>query len=788
MRAMFESANSFNQDIGNWNVSNVTEMSYMFAWAPSFNQNIGNWDVGSVTNMRAMFESANSFNQDIGNWNVSNVTEMYYMFAWASSFNQNIGNWDVGSVTNMRAMFESATSFNQELLNWNVSNVTEMSYMFYNASAFNQNIGGWNVSNVIDMEHILLGVTLSTYNYDALLNGWSTQNLNSGLNFHGGNSQYCNGEAGRDILINTFGWTITDDGRNCNNTCGELTEYTTLGGWSNGFPTPSKKAVFIDDYNTILGDIEACGIEINLGATLTVSEGTTIRAENDIIIDGELIFLSSDIGDGELAAMGATSAVVGDATVQRYMKDKRSYRMVSSAVSTTSSIHDNWQEGATSNTHNPVLGFGTHITGTSVDQWKGFDLTDTHNPSMFTVNVATQQFEAIDNTDVNVLAVGNPYLLFVRGDRSIDLSNNLASSETTLRATGSLLTGSNIQSFTTTSAGDFIMFGNPYQSVVDINSVFASSTNINNNYYYVYDPSLGTHGAYVTVTLPGGSNSSSSAAGMYLQPGQAAQAATIANGVSEINFNESDKAPGMFTSTNANPMTNSDMLTVQLFTTENFNDGGPTHDSFGIIFGDEFSNEVTDEDAVKPMNFYENLGVNHNGAYLSLERRETPQVGEVYSMYSSGYSQSDYTMKVLVDGLESNFFYLTDNFNGTSTLLEAGENAIGFSVDTNDSMSIATDRFSIVVGERLAIDDFDSLSDITLYPNPTQGNLTLSNPKSIQLDSVSIYDITGRLIQTVDLTGMDKEISLDISMLSSATYMVVVSGDTGEKSKLIVKE
>ncbi len=226
---MFNSASSFNQNIGSWDVSNVVNFTWMFAGASSFNQNIGSWVVSKATSMAAMFYNATSFNQNLGPWNVSNVANMGDMFRVASTFNQNIGSWNVSKVNTMSNMFNSATSFNQNLASWDVSKVTTMQSMFAFAGAFNQNLGSWNISSVANMTSMLSSSGLDCNNYAQTLYGWanggyapSTISLGAAsVKYHPAAQTY------RDYLSGTKSWSITDGGASSACSIGDfITEWT----------------------------------------------------------------------------------------------------------------------------------------------------------------------------------------------------------------------------------------------------------------------------------------------------------------------------------------------------------------------------------------------------------------------------------------------------------------------------------------------------------------------------------------------------------------------------------
>ena len=163
----------FNENIGGWDTSNVTNMSEMFNQT-SFNQDIGDWNTSNVTNMSGMFNQT-SFNQDIGDWDTSSVKNFSRMFSF-SYFNQDIGDWNLSSAENMESMFRGADSFSQNLGNWDTSNVTNLNSMFAMIGGeLSIGISGWDVSRVVDMGGMF---TLSNFNED--LSEW---NVSSVINF-----------------------------------------------------------------------------------------------------------------------------------------------------------------------------------------------------------------------------------------------------------------------------------------------------------------------------------------------------------------------------------------------------------------------------------------------------------------------------------------------------------------------------------------------------------------------------------------------------------------------------
>jgi type II secretory pathway pseudopilin PulG len=208
-RSMFQKAVGFNADISQWKLTSVKDAGNMFYMAKTFNQNLNTWDTSSFTRMDGMFRAATAYNQDMNNWKTGNVEDMTQMFQDATAFNGNVHDWDTTNVKDMHNMFAAAANFNQRLDGFETANVTDMSNMFLNAYKFNQNIGNWNVTKVKNFSNMFQEarvfnqnisswvVTNSTnmenmfYNarvFNQNISGWDVANVTSYTEFYQGSA------------------------------------------------------------------------------------------------------------------------------------------------------------------------------------------------------------------------------------------------------------------------------------------------------------------------------------------------------------------------------------------------------------------------------------------------------------------------------------------------------------------------------------------------------------------------------------------------------------------------
>jgi hypothetical protein len=172
--------------------------------------------------------------------------------------------------------------------------------------------------------------------------------------------------------------------------------------------------------------------------------------------------------------------------------------------------------------------------------------------------------------------------------------------------------------------------------------------------------------------------------------------------------------------------------------------------------------------------------------------------------------QDDYTVTVPSDGLISftydfvnpdieEFYYV---INGTQSLItvdtETGTvsditvssgDTFAFRIYTEDDCcgrGVATiSNFSF--SNTLGTNDNNLLSNtLKLYPGTTNGTYNLEYNGNTNLDSFSVYNITGKLIKVISLKDVETTPIIDLTSLSAGIYLVNINSTEGIITKKIV--
>ena len=107
-------------NIGNWDVSNITNMQQAFGGCTSLTTlDLSNWNTSKVATLNSCFSGCTSLTKlNLSGWHIKALTNTNYAFSSCSKLQEiNLSGWDSSSITSATDIFSSDTSLNSIVLN-----------------------------------------------------------------------------------------------------------------------------------------------------------------------------------------------------------------------------------------------------------------------------------------------------------------------------------------------------------------------------------------------------------------------------------------------------------------------------------------------------------------------------------------------------------------------------------------------------------------------------------------------------------------------------------------------
>jgi len=530
----------------------------------------------------------------------------------------------------------------------------------------------------------------------------------------------------------------------------------TGGAWDNGDPTGTSMAVINDTYDSAaMGDINACSCEIEAGQTTTIRDGDFMNVADDSAIT---------TNNGTIEVHKTTPLLGG-----------RDFTLLSSPMTTETR------------------------DGVYEDANRVFEII----PSLFTphpdvttaLNFVDVDFDYF--AQASTLASGQGFMVFPQAPN--------ASGSVTLDhiyTAGTLNSGAIAYPLVYNgpiSGNNFNLVGNPYPSAIDTDMLISTNDAINEVYYWEHltQPSADNPGDNTVnhsmddisiYNLTGGiaAVNGGTAPGRYMASGQGFGILADQNAAgATLDFTNAMRVTG-----NNGTVRSSNVPANKLWlqiTDENDSSRNTTLIGFLNEATSSFDKGYDSGRLDTQISFYSTLD---DGEELSIQARETfdldMQVPLGFATKNEELEQ--YTISIQnIEGseLENAPVFLKDHLTDIVTNLK--EQSYNFSAaDTKQS-----DRFTVFFTPEdvLSTDTPDGLSaQLQLYPNPSEGMITLSYAGTEAFTRAIILDLNGKHVKELDLSSFNESLDIDLSAFSTGVYFIQIHTALTIATKKIIRK
>ncbi len=474
----------------------------------------------------------------------------------------------------------------------------------------------------------------------------------------------------------------------------------------NGSTSAAQSDLYFDVKNNTLKNLTINAKNVVLHTALNLTSGKAfgvLQVAYGTFNTSDLLTLKSD-SSGTAGIAKSAGTIIGKVTIEKWIHSRRAWRLIGAPVSGTDAqtINAAWQEGATSSSANPVPGFGTHITGGT--QANGFDISPTNNASIKYLSKAGQ-WTGLANTNKTLVTQYPAYMLFVRGNRSYNISGTTKYTTpmtTVLRIKGNVYQGT--MAAKAVSASGYTMVVNPYASPINFSKVISASSNVKKR-IRVWDPTLAGEngvGGWVIVDGTTGTYRStppSTYVSTVLQAGQGfiiESANGKTNGSLALNEDDKDFTVNTISSDRVVGSTTDTSLEVNL---KLFNTDSTASIADGILYNFSTGNNDSADvnDALKLYNNGENIVAKNGSQDLAIDSRTAPKEGDSLALNLYNMKAASYQIEFVPSLLTNKTFALYDKYLNTLTAISSVDTTrITFSILSSVNASKATDRFTIV--------------------------------------------------------------------------------------------